>query len=280
MKRWAVFTVLLYGVLLLLLSAPVISVCSYKWYNDAPAGWRPDVHFSEALKVYKEWVFWIWFAVLLGAQALLLLVPLDLSEKRLKPRVNILIPIIISAFLLANLCFAGLLSLLVGVFNEGGWEAFGGLAELIFENQFSTQAFTAAGSSGISKDWQYAIMFLQILGLFWLLWGFIFYRYAKNDLPETLNERIVKWLLRGSILDLLVAVPSHVIVRSRTNCCAPMGSFWGIATGISVMLLAFGPGVFFLFAKRMKRLKPKPKAAPAQSPPDANPQVDAPSRQG
>ena len=39
-----------------------------------------------------------------------------------------------------------------------------------------------------------------------------------------------------------------------------MGLFWGIATGISVMLLCFGPGVYFLFVERFGRLKPK--AAP------------------
>ena len=57
--------------------------------------------------------------------------------------------------------------------------------------------------------------------------------------------------------NLLVAVPSHVIVRRRDDCCAPAGTFWGIATGISIMLLCFGPGVFFLFVERFQRLKPK-----------------------
>jgi len=64
-------------------------------------------------------------------------------------------------------------------------------------------------------------------------------------------------LLRGSILELLIAVPSYVIVRRRDDCCAPAGPFWGIATGISIMLLCFGPGVFFLFVERFQRLKPK-----------------------
>jgi len=58
-------------------------------------------------------------------------------------------------------------------------------------------------------------------------------------------------------LELLVAVPSHVIVRRRDDCCAPMGTFWGITTGISVMLLCFGPGVFFLFVERFQKLKPR-----------------------
>jgi hypothetical protein len=72
-----------------------------------------------------------------------------------------------------------------------------------------------------------------------------------------LLKRSLRWLLRGSILELLVAVPSHIIVRRRGDCCAPLGTFWGIATGISVMLLCFGPSVFFLFVERFERLKPK-----------------------
>jgi len=44
---------------------------------------------------------------------------------------------------------------------------------------------------------------------------------------------------------------------SFTNAGRPGGTFWGIATGISVMLLCFGPGVFFLFAERCRKLKPR-----------------------
>jgi len=88
----------------------------------------------------------------------------------------------------------------------------------------------------------------------------IFRSFAKSDDPDALLKRIVRWLLRGSLLELLVAVPSHIIVRRRDDCCAPLGTFWGIATGISVMLLCFGPGVFFLFVERCQRLKPKPQA--------------------
>jgi len=93
---------------------------------------------------------------------------------------------------------------------------------------------------------------------FWLVWAIIFRNFARADDPDSLLKRSTRWLLRGSILELLVAVPSHIITRRRGDCCAPLGTFWGIATGISVMLLCFGPGVFFLFVERFERLKPKP----------------------
>jgi cbb3-type cytochrome oxidase subunit 3 len=96
-----------------------------------------------------------------------------------------------------------------------------------------------------------------ILLFFWIVWAFVFRRATRADEPDALLKRATRWLLRGSILELIVAVPSHVIIRRRDDCCAPIGTFWGIATGISVMLLCFGPGVFFLFAERMKKLKVK-----------------------
>jgi hypothetical protein len=92
---------------------------------------------------------------------------------------------------------------------------------------------------------------------FWLIWAIIFRNFARADDPDSLLKCSTRWLLRGSILELLVAVPSHIFVRRRDDCCAPAGTFWGIATGISVMLLRFGPGVFFLFIERFERLKPK-----------------------
>jgi hypothetical protein len=42
-----------------------------------------------------------------------------------------------------------------------------------------------------------------------------------------------------------------VIVRRRDECCAPMISSFGIATGVAVMLLCFGPSVLLLYKKRL-----------------------------
>ena len=68
--------------------------------------------------------------------------------------------------------------------------------------------------------------------------------------------RVLKWLIRGSILELLVAVPCHIIVRHKDECCAHILTLYGIGTGLAVMALAFGPGIAFLFLKRAKSLKP------------------------
>jgi len=102
------------------------------------------------------------------------------------------------------------------------------------------------------------------LATLWAIWFVVFSRFTASHDPESLLNRATRWLLRGSILELLVAVPSHIMVRRRDDCCARVSTFWVIALGISVMLIAFGPSVFFLFAQRIRRIQPKPSPEPLE----------------
>jgi hypothetical protein len=173
-----------------------------------------------------------------------LLLPIDISERRLPARRKLKIPVIVTSFFLMNLFLAGLLSVLCAIFKDGGFEIFN-LAGLI----------NPSNQTASNSNWQSVVGFFVPVLIFWLIWALIFRRATKSDAPDALLQRTTRWLLRGSILELIIAVPSHVIVRRRDDCCAPTGTFWGIATGISVMLLCFGPGVFFLFVERCKKLK-------------------------
>ncbi len=246
MKRWVILTVLLYGIALLLLTVPLIWIAFDGWSEKG-------VSWPEALKMYQRWGYWLWLAVFVAGQALLLLLPIHIAERRLPARRPLKTPVIVTAFFLANLCFTGLLSMLCLYFKEDGINFFGYF--LPFKpNQVSPTDFSTAFGA-------------VIIGLaFWIIWAVVFRSFARSDDPDSLLKRTTRWLLRGSILELLVAVPSHVIVRRRGDCCAPLGTFWGIATGISIMLLCFGPGVFFLFVERCQRLQPKP---PATGQPEA-----------
>ena len=91
----------------------------------------------------------------------------------------------------------------------------------------------------------------------WVVWTLVFYRTGRNAMGVV--SRQCRYLLRGSILELLVAVPTHIVARHRDYCCAGAMTFIGMAFGVSVMLFSFGPGVFFLFIQRWKRLHPQPK---------------------
>jgi hypothetical protein len=239
MKRWAVLTVLLYALALILLTAPVVFICFANWGKNTS-----NITFKDAVDVLKLWDYWLWLAVMVAGQILLLLMPIDISERRLPARRKLKVPVIVTAFFLGSLCFAGILSILCAVFTDNG------LIVLAFIDKILTK-------EGHATTLGVHINLLIDTSIFWIIWAFIFYRFAKSDDPDALVKRITHWLLRGSILELLIAVPSHVIVRRRDDCCAPAGTFWGIATGISVMLLCFGPGVYYLFVERFQRLKPK-----------------------
>ena len=97
-----------------------------------------------------------------------------------------------------------------------------------------------------SSDWEA----VGAWGCLWALWGWVFWVYLKRR-SDALNK-ILFWLLRGSVLELLVAVPCHVLVRQREECSAPIVSGFGIVTGIAIMLLSFGPGVLFLYRRRLE----------------------------
>ena len=60
-------------------------------------------------------------------------------------------------------------------------------------------------------------------------------------------------VLQRSILELTIAIPTHIYVRQRNDCCAPYNTLIGILVGLSVAFLTFGPGLFFLFAERVRR---------------------------
>lgn len=249
MKRWAAFTVLLYALALMALTVPVLLVAFGGWSKHGDSiGWQ------KATQVYLRLGYWLWLGVLVGGQALLLLLPLNIAERRLEPRRPLQTPVLVAGFLLANLCFAGLFSILCALFADKTGDYFD--LSALFTAAVNPAHPATADNSGLGT---LLTAFLTIL-VFWLIWAAVFRRFAQTDDPDSLLKRVIRWLLRGSILELLVAVPCHIVVRRRGDCCAPAGTFWGIATGISIMLLCFGPGVFFLFVERFQRLKPKTSA--------------------
>jgi hypothetical protein len=243
MKGWAVWTVLLYALALLLLTAPIVLISFGAWAKN-------NVTFISALKMYLHWAYWLFLAVLVAGQALLLLLPLDNAEKRLPSRRRLKVPVIVSGFFLANLFLAGLFCLSSAAAGDKATDYFN-LFRVFAEGRHPH------GLAGNGNGWGTIITAFFTMLIFWAIWAALFRSFAKADEPDALIKRATRWMLCGSILELLVAVPSHVIVRRREDCCAPAGTFWGIATGISVMLLCFGPGVFYLFVERFERLKPR-----------------------
>jgi hypothetical protein len=171
--------------------------------------------------------FWVWLGILVGGEAMLLFLSVDTSVKKLKPRRHILLSVATIAIAFAMLTYAALASLYVTFFSD----------------------YKIAGRILLQSFAAYIILLLAL----WVFWGVIFYIYSKGK--QDAITRLVAWLVNGSVLELLIAVPCHVIVRRRGDCCAIAVTGFGIATGIVVMLMAFGPSVLFLYKERLERYK-------------------------
>jgi hypothetical protein len=222
--------------------------------------------FADLLQILQHWGFWLWLGIMVTAQTLLLLVPVDLARQRLPARRKLFWPVVTASFFLGNLAFTGFFSILSAFLGDTATIVLEVPAEFGVEVLSGIPAMSAIRTAlGLvaGSDMPVVYAAIALLIIFWAVWGLIFFHYAQGDAPDNLVRRTTRWLIRASILELLVAVPSHIIVRQRGDCCAPFVTFWGIVSGISVMLLAFGPGVFFLFAKRMRQIQTPPKTAGA-----------------
>jgi hypothetical protein len=83
---------------------------------------------------------------------------------------------------------------------------------------------------------------------------------ARGQEPRGFLLRQCRRLLQGSVITLLVAVSTHIVARYRNYCCAGFMTFIGITFGLAVLLLSFGPGIYFLYVERWKKLHPGPAA--------------------
>jgi hypothetical protein len=226
MKRWALLVTFLYFLLIVALTLPVIVIA-----------FSPNVDstdFGSRIIIFTAWPYWIFVAVLVFSQASLLMIPVDIAGRRPITRRPLLLPITVTGFMMGALVIGGILSL----------------------NEFLTKGlfyelFTKGISSG--STWHFWTI-LAAGGLTWVMWTVVFYRLSRNENPTDVISRQCRSLLKGSILELLIAIPTHIVARSRDYCCAGFMTFIGITLGISVMLLSYGPGVFFLFLDRWNRL--------------------------
>jgi len=215
MRRWGIVISLVYALIIvgLLMPAGVLL--------GGEHGLRSAAFYSDLKGAYGEWILWVPMTMLLLGQVALLMLSVDTTQRRLKPRS----PVLQSALL------AGTLFMLLTV------AAFFSAGVAVYSDKF----FDKLPDSGV---WICGAM-----GLVWVLWGGVFYLNLRSKTGIT--ARVVNWLLRGSVLELLIAVPAHVIVRRRNDCSAPVATSFGITSGIAIMLLSFGPGVLLLYKKRI-----------------------------
>ena len=219
MKNWALLVAALYVLILVALTLPVLALAF------APnVGWT-DLKWPSSHDLACLWPYWLWLAVMGLSQFALLAVPVRIAELRPVTR-GPLWPTVLAAGLMAGGLVLGASLAILEFIHKGEW-----------------------------GNW--CIWLGVLLGaLTWFAWSLIFFRMGRQAESPGWLTRLCRLLFKGSILELLIAVPTHVVARYRNYCCAGFMTFIGLAMGISVMLFSFGPAVFFLFADRWKRLHP------------------------
>jgi len=229
MKRWAILVAALYCLILVALTVPFLLMT---FYGSLYGSNGPLAAVAEAAEVFAFWPYWIWVAVMVACQLALLSVPVRVASRRPVTQ-GALWPTILAAGLMVGALAAAAI-FAIGEFiyrleDTGNWLGWSGL----------------------------------VIGMLtWAAWAIVFRRAALIESPADIVTRQCRLLLRGSILELLIAVPTHIVARQRDYCCAGFMSFVGLTMGAAVMLFAFGPALFYLFAARWRRLHPERAGVP------------------
>ena len=111
------------------------------------------------------------------------------------------------------------------------------LGELIFNNQ---------------GEW-FAYVFWSIVAITWLAWGLIFFLWGTKTQRYNTLRNFVSTMFAGSLLSLMISIPSHIIVSKRPGCLVGLGTGLGIYSGVIVMFWAFGPGIILLFLREIRK---------------------------
>lgn len=171
--------------------------------------------------------------VLLIVQIFLFSIKVDMFDKRPVPKRKITVTSILVAMLMAIMTFTAYVVLFAVMFGEG-----------------------APRLSPGSENFYIFFLFMLFFGS-WFFWAWGFLKLYKNKDENNFMSKLLARVIAGSVMELIIAIPSHIIFRQRDDCCAPIFSYFGIVMGTTVLLLAFGPGIVFLYLKRMADKRPK-----------------------
>ena len=81
-----------------------------------------EVTFSEMFRIFYDWFAWLWVGIIVASQAMLLIVSVDTSWRRLKPRQHVWLSCVTIALFFTVLSLAAVGSILAGTLGDEGVE--------------------------------------------------------------------------------------------------------------------------------------------------------------
>jgi hypothetical protein len=108
--------------------------------------------------------------------------------------------------------------------------------------------------SGIESPQHFGIVWAVMVAM-WAGWAIVFWSYMQSVDRYTALRKVFRWLLAGTIVEMLIAVPAHAWILSQRGekCYCERGTWTGVAFGVTATLWLFGPGVFLLYMRERRR---------------------------
>jgi hypothetical protein len=64
-----------------------------------------------------------------------------------------------------------------------------------------------------------------------------------------------RMVLANTLLELLIAVPCHIVVRRRSECCAGIYTGAAICLGVGIGIIVLGRTMLLLYHHRIQRIR-------------------------
>lgn len=200
---------------------------------------------GNVLMEFKSLVWAFVSAVIFTGSQFLFLVPLATQPKAGgKPR-SLRLQVVIAAFLGGALtvgfamAVASVIStLFLGVEDEWSYPM------AVYSLLWIPNIFT------VETKYLFDSLFLGSLGfilLSWSTWAFVLWHRVKiNHHNPGYLGRIAGRLFAGSIIEFLLVIPLHIMVKKKTDCYCAAGTFGALVLSFMAGLWLFGPFVFML----------------------------------
>ena len=171
MTKWAFITVLLYISLVVLLFIPAVI-----WIETVIAGDSSSI--VDFLGIYFHWLLWLIYGIMVLIQVMLLIFPVAQHKGRPRPQRAIWVSVTASAFLFTVLLVGFVVSISAAIWGDD-----------------------------VGNHPVITILILLLVVFSWAIWAIVFYRFGRITDRDSFMEKITAWLIKGSIVELLVAVP-------------------------------------------------------------------------